>query len=120
MDPAPIEFQFPCEARRSCVVRTEESLIGPTTMTQPDLSGSVWLRCSQRGWSTNKVLTNSVRSFAVVFVRPDTHGATEGARGVHQGDHHQHGERAVDGISSTKPIRSERKTTHGNLDNSSA
>ena len=41
MDPVPFEFQFPCEARRSYVVRTEESFIGPTTMTKLDLGGSV-------------------------------------------------------------------------------
>src|SRR5215471_11272789 len=60
MDPHALQFQFPCEARRSCVLRTEESLIGPTTMIETDLGGSVWLHFSQSGSSTNKVLANRV------------------------------------------------------------
>jgi hypothetical protein len=42
------------------VLRTEESLIGPTTMIETDLGGSVWLHFSQSGSSTNRVLANSV------------------------------------------------------------
>ena len=54
------EFQFPCEAHRSRVLRTEELLIGPTTMIKTDLGGSVWLHSSQSGSSTNRVLANRV------------------------------------------------------------
>jgi len=53
-------FQFPCEAHRSRVLRTEELLIGPTTMIKTDLGGSVWLHSSQSGSSTKKMHTNSV------------------------------------------------------------
>src|SRR5215813_12737524 len=60
IDPHALQFQFTCEARRSCVLRTEESLIGPTTMIETDLGGSVWLHFSQSGSSTNKVLANRV------------------------------------------------------------
>jgi hypothetical protein len=60
MDPHALQFQFTCEAHRSCVLRTEESLIGPTTMIETDLGGSVWLHFSQSGSSTNRVLANRV------------------------------------------------------------
>src|SRR5262249_37300044 len=60
MDPRAFEFQFPCEAHRSRVLRTEELLIGPTTTIKTDLGGSVWLHFSQSGSSTKKMLTNSV------------------------------------------------------------
>src|SRR5215813_6039213 len=60
INPRAFEFQFPCEAHRSRVLRTEELLIGPTTMIKTDLGGSVWLHFSQSGSSTKKMLTNSV------------------------------------------------------------
>jgi len=60
MAPRAFEFQFPCEAHRSCVLRTKESLIGPTTMIETDLGGSVWLHFSQSGSSTNRVLADRV------------------------------------------------------------
>src|SRR5262249_57386409 len=88
MDPTPFEYQFPCEATRSCVVKTEESLSGRTTMTKSDRGGSVCLQCSQRGSSTNKVLANSV-------LRRGPRDRELGARGVHACDRDQHGEREV-------------------------
>src|SRR5215831_10674102 len=60
MDPRAFEFQLPCEAHRSCVLRTEESPIGQTTTTKTDRGGSVWLHFSQSESSTKKMLTNSV------------------------------------------------------------
>src|SRR5262245_3651870 len=60
MDPRAFESQFPCEAHRSRVLRTEELLIGPTTMIKTDLGDSVWLHFSQSGSNTKKMLTNSV------------------------------------------------------------
>ena|SRR5215468_6519746 len=60
MAPRAFEFQFPCEAHRSRLLRTEELLIGPTTMIKTDLGGSVWLHFSQSGSSTNRVLADRV------------------------------------------------------------
>ena len=57
INPRAFEFQFPCEAHRSCVLRTEESLIGQITTMKTNLGGSVWLPCSQSGSNTKKVVT---------------------------------------------------------------
>src|SRR5215510_15077265 len=43
MDRRAFEYQFHCQVHRSCELRTEKSLIGPTTTTKADLGGSVWL-----------------------------------------------------------------------------
>src|SRR5262245_45448162 len=55
MDPSACDFQFRCEARRSCVLRTEELSIGPTITTKTDRGGSVWLHFSQSGLSINPI-----------------------------------------------------------------